>query len=286
MTEPTDEVGGFPAPDANASPAETVEADAEAVTQESEADPSPAADDASDKPDKSIEDLQKRVNKVTANWRQTEREKEYWREQAMKAAPAVVPEPVKEPEPSKFPTLADYEYDESKYAQAVSEYTRAEARREAESVLKSERDRQEADRRTQTWKQKADEFAKSKPDFYELINDPTLPITSEMAQAVQESEIGPELADHLARNREVAEQVARLSGSQLALALGRIEGRLMAQKEIAARPAPVPQITKAPAPPPRIEAVEPVFSVKTTDPESDKLSDDEWVRAERKRLSK
>lgn len=286
MTEPTDEVGGFPAPDANASPAETVEADAEAVTQESEADPSPAADDASDKPDKSIEDLQKRVNKVTANWRQTEREKEYWREQAMKAAPAAVPEPVKAPEASKFPTLADYEYDESKYAQAVSEYTRAEARREAENVLKSERDRQEAERRTQTWKQKADEFAKSKPDFYELINDPTLPITAEMAQAVQESEIGPELADHLARNREVAEQVARLSGSQLALALGRIEGRLMAQKEIAARPAPVPQITKAPAPPPRIEAVEPDIRVRTTDSSGDVLSDDEWVRAERKRLQR
>jgi hypothetical protein len=107
-----------------------------------------------------------------------------------------------------------------------------------------------------------------------------------MAQAVQESEIGPELAYHLASNREVAEQIARLSGSQLALALGRIEGRLLIQKELAARPAPVPQITKAPAPPPKIEAVEPDTRVRTTDPSGDGLSDEEWVRRERLRTSR
>jgi hypothetical protein len=199
------------------------------------------------------------------------------------AAPVVEQKPA---EPSKFPSLADFEYDEARHAQAVIEYTRNEARREAENVLKAERDRQAAEKRTQTWKEKADEFAKSKPDFNELITDPTLPITAEMAEAVQESEIGPELAYHLASNRDVAEQVARLSGSQLALALGRIEGRLLAQKETAARPAPVPQITKAPAPPPKIEAVEPDTRVRTTDPSGDSLSDEEWVRRERLRTSK
>jgi hypothetical protein len=204
----------------------------------------------------------------------------------MRQAPAQQPEPVKAAEPAKFPALADYDYDEAKHAQAVLEFTRAEARREAEAVLKAERDRQDDERRKQAWKQKAGEFAKVQPDFNELVSDPNLPITEEMAQAVQESEIGPELAYHLASNREVAEQVSRMSGTALALALGRIEGRLIAQKELTARPAPVPQITKAPAPPPRIEAIEPDVKLRTTDSSGDALSDDEWIKAERKRLSR
>jgi hypothetical protein len=286
MTDVTDEVAGTPAPDANVSPQASSEADATQQPEGNEADPSPAAADASEKPDKSIEDMQKRVNKVTANWRQTEREKEYWREQAMRQAPAQQPEPVKAAEPAKFPALADYDYDEAKHTQAVLEFTRAEARREAEAVLKAERDRQNAERRQQTWKQKADEFAKSTPDFNELVSDPTLPITAEMAQAVQDSEIGPELAYHLASNRDVAEQVSRMSGTALALALGRIEGRLIAQKELAARPAAAPQVTKAPPPPPKIDAVNPSASVRTTDASGDTLSIEAWVELERKRLAK
>ena len=285
MTDVTDEVAGTPAPDANVSPQASSEADATQQPEGNEADPSPAADNASEKPEKAIEDLQKRVNKVTSNWRQTEREKEYWREQAMakQAAPAVEAKPA---EATKFPALADYDYDEAKHSQAVIEYTRAEARREAVAVLKAERDRQDAERRQQTWKQKADEFSKVQPDFNELVSDPTLPITAEMTQAVLDSEIGPELAYHLARNREVAEQVSRMSGTALALALGRIEGRLIAQKELAARPAAAPQVTKAPPPPPKIDAVNPSASVRTTDASGDTLSIEAWVELERKRLSK
>lgn len=230
----------------------------------------------------------KRIDELTRYRREAERERDYWREMALRSNPQPVKadEPAAPPQASKIPTLADFEYDESKYQTALIEFTKAEARREAEAVLKAEREREAQERAVKTWTEKAAEFAKSKPDYAEKVNDPTLPISTPMVKAIQASEIGPEVAYHLAENRDLAAEIARLPADAAAFAIGRLEGRLLAQKEASKAAAPRAAVSQAPPPPPRIEAVEPDVRVRTTDPSGDSLSDDEWVRMERKRVSR
>lgn len=229
----------------------------------------------------------KRIDELTRYRREAERERDYWREMAMRGNPQ--PAKAEDPPPPaapKIPSLADFEYDESKYQAALMEFTKAEARREAEAVLKAEREREAQERAVKTWTEKAAEFAKSKPDYAEKVNDPTLPISTPMVKVIQASEIGPEVAYHLAENRELAAEIARLPAEAAAFAIGRLEGRLLAQKEAAKASASRAAVSQAPPPPPRIEAVEPDVRVRTTDPSGDSLSDDEWVRMERKRVSR
>jgi hypothetical protein len=276
----------------DASPAEGApalpDANAEQVappTTTDEATDSTPADDASE--EAKPKGVGKRIDELTRNWRQTERDRDYWREMAMRGQTAEKPpEPAKPVEAPKIPSLADYEYDETKYQAALLTYTEAVAERKAEAVLKAERDRQAAEAAERTWKQRAEDFAKSKPDYAEKVTDPSLPITAAMAREIQSSEIGPEIAYHLAENRDLAAEIAALSGPAAARAIGRVEGRLLALKESAASAVAKPAVSKAPPPPPRIEAAAADLPVKTTDASGDALSDDEWVKAERLRISK
>lgn len=290
MTDETNLQAETPAEDAPALPVADSEAEPAAPsTATDEATEQPPADDTSKPEPKGVG---KRIDELTRYRREAERDRDYWRELAMRnqatekaAEPEAPPAP-----PAKLPALADYEYDEAKYQAALVEFTRAEARREAEAVLKAERDRQAAERRAQTWTQKEAEFAKEKPDYRERVTDPTLPISRSMAQVIQQSELGPEVAYYFAENRDVAAEIAALPTEAAALAIGRIEGRLLAQKEAAkaAAAAPKPAVTKAPPPPPRIAATEPdVMRVTPDSPESDTaMSDAEWMAKRNKQTAR
>lgn len=261
----------------DASPAEGAPALSEDIaetaappTATAEATESPT-DDASE--DAKPKGLGKRIDELTRNWREAER-----REAALLAmlqerqAPKAEPEPVPQA-PAKMPALADFEYDEGKYQAALIEFTRAEARREAENVLKAERDRQAAEQRAKTWSDKEAEYAKANPGYRERVTDPTLPISQPMAQVIQRSEMGPAVADYLAQNRELAAQIAALPAGDVAFAIGTIQGQLIAQKSFAKAATPAPSVSKAPPPPPKVEATEPAIE---KDPSQ--MSDAEWYR--------
>jgi hypothetical protein len=100
---------------------------------------------------------------------------------------------------------------------------------------------------------------------------------------IVDSPTGPEMAYYLASNREVAEQIASLPPHLAALEMGRIEGRLSALKEVKTRPSVV---SKAPPPPPKVDDTPTPVRISTTDPESDQLSVDEWIKAERVRMTR
>lgn len=279
--------GASPAEGAPALPVEAESAAPPTATDETTEVTS--ADDASKPEPKGVG---KRIDELTRYRREAERDRDYWRELAMRGQTAEAP---KEPEApavaTKMPALADYEYDEGKYQAALIEFTRGEARREAEAVLRAERDRQAAEARTRTWTEKEAEFSKARPDYREKVTDPTLPISKPMAQVIQQSEIGPDVAYYLAENRELAAQIAALPLEAAAHAIGRIEGRLLAQQEVAKTappPAtPKPAVSQAPPPPPRLAAVEPELRIDVTSPESDKaLSDAEWMARRNKQLSR
>lgn len=225
---------------------------------------------------------QKRIDELTRNWREEQRRNEQLLSLVQQQRPV---EPPKAQEPVKLPSLEEFGYDEAKYQAALLEY----AEKRAEAVVErrlSEVDKQRAEQtRMESFVTRQKEFAKATPDFDDkVLRDPTLPITSAMRDVIVDSPAGPELAYYLANNREAAEAISTLPPHLAALEMGRIEGRLSALKEVRTRPVPV--ASKAPPPPPRVDDTASLPKVSTTDPESDRMSDDEWVKAEKKRMAK
>jgi len=127
-----------------------------------------------------------------------------------------------------------------------------------------------------------EEEARSKyDDFEQVAYNPTLKITTVMAQAVQASDVGPDVAYYLGSNPKEADRISRLSPILQAKEIGRIEAKI-------ATDVPVKRTTSAPAP------ISPVTartsgnpSYDTTDPRSTKtMSTSEWIEAERQRQIK
>lgn len=185
----------------------------------------------------------------------------------------VAPEsPKAEPTP---PTLEQAGYDEQKYQQALVEYARAEARKEVQQTLRQEREQAQAQTRQESFKTREADFAKQVEDYADVVYDPTAPISQTMAELIAESDVGPQLAYHLAKHREVAQAIYSLPPVAAARELGRLEAKLATPE-----PKSSPAIPKAPPPPPRVEAIEPEVE---RDP--DKMTDAEWLKWRNKQLS-
>jgi hypothetical protein len=196
------------------------------------------------------------------------REQRKWeREQQQRAAETQV---------VKAPSTASVDQFESPeaYAEALA-YQRAEeliARREAakqqSQILESYQEREDAIR---------DKY----DDFEQVAYNPKLPVTDVMAQTIQSSDIGPELAYYLGSNPKDAERISRLPPYAQAKEIGKIEAKLSDNP-------PVKKTTSAPAPISPVTARSsgsPAFD--TTDPRSTKtMTDSQWIEAERKRQMK
>jgi hypothetical protein len=127
-----------------------------------------------------------------------------------------------------------------------------------------------------------EEEARSKyDDFEQVAYNPTLKITTVMAQAIQASDAGPDVAYYLGSNPKETDRISRLSPILQAKEIGRIEAKI-------ANDVPVKRTTSAPAP------ISPVTartsgnpSYDTTDPRSAKtMTASEWIEADRQRQIK
>jgi hypothetical protein len=196
------------------------------------------------------------------------REQRKWeRDQAQRAAETQI---------VKAPAAASVDQFESPeaYAEALA-YQKAEellARREAASrqsqVLESYQEREEAAR---------DKY----DDFEQVAYNPKLSITNVMAETIQSSDIGPELAYYLGSNPKDADRIARLAPFMQAKEIGKIEAKLAAEP-------PMKRTTSAPAPISPVNARSSGSpSHDTTDPRSIKtMTTSQWIEAERARQMK
>jgi hypothetical protein len=130
--------------------------------------------------------------------------------------------------------------------------------------------------------QDLEEEARSKyDDFEQVAYNPKLPITNVMAETIQSSDIGPELAYYLGSNPKDAERISRMTPLGQAKEIGKIEAKLAAEP-------PVKRTTSAPAP------ISPVTArnsgspaLDTTDPRSIKtMTASQWIEADRARQMK
>ena len=154
------------------------------------------------------------------------------------------------------------------YQKAEELIAKREAAKQQSQVLESYQEREDA--------------ARDKYDDFELVAyNPKLPITDVMAETIQSSDIGPELAYYLGTNPKDAERISRMSPLAQAKEIGKIEAKLSDNP-------PVKKTTSAPAPISPVTARSsgsPAFD--TTDPRSTKtMTDSQWIEAERKRQMK
>jgi hypothetical protein len=161
------------------------------------------------------------------------------------------------------------------------DYVEALADQRAEQKIAEREQRKQQAEILETYHDKEEEVRAKYEDFEQVAYNPNLPITTVMAQSIQASDNGPEVAYHLGANPREAERISRLSPIMQAKEIGKIEAQL------AANP-PVKKTSNAPAPISPVSARttgSPAYD--TTDPRSIKsMSTSEWIEAERMRQVK
>lgn len=257
-------------------PAEVAEPEEAAEQPEVEGEESePTADESEEKPKGGF---QKRIDELTRNWRSAERRNDQLL-QFISERIGIPEEKRPPPQPEGAtppPSLEQYGYDEAKYTAAMQDYARKVAQDEVNRGL-SEFETKQATRQRQTsFQQKERDFAAEVPDYAEKVYDQSLPITTSMAEIIADSDLGPQIAYHLANHRDDAYRIANMTPTQAAREIGRIEASLSA---------PVPskppkEVTKAPPPPPKVKATE-----GKTQKSPDDMSVDEWLRWRNKQLA-
>lgn len=163
----------------------------------------------------------------------------------------------------------------------TEDYVEALALQKADQLL-SQREQQKQQQEVIEAYHDREEEARSKyDDFEQVAYNPNLRITTEMAQAIQYSDIGPDLAYHLGANPKEAERISRLPPLLQAKEIGRIEAKLAADppaKKTTSAPTPISPITARSTGSPAYD---------TTDPRSIKtMSTSDWIEAERVRQIK
>ena len=158
------------------------------------------------------------------------------------------------------------------------DYVEALADQRAEQKIAEREQRKQQAEMLETYHDKEEEVRAKYDDFEQVAYNPNLTITTVMAQSIQASDNGPEVAYHLGANPREAERISRLSPIMQAKEIGKIEAQLTANP-------PIKKTSNAPAPISPVSARttgSPAYD--TTDPRSIKsMSTSEWIEAERAR---
>lgn len=264
-------------------------ADAAQVTQQTNNTAPPATSTEAPKVEPGV---QKRINELTRARYEQQRRAEAAEARIAEFEKASKQAPAKE-EGEKRKALADFNYDEVAYEdyleQRFTKTASETAAKKAEEVVSKReetkaRETTAAERKAK-WSERVKDFSKDHPNFEEVVYAEDVEFSDAVAEAIADSDLGPQLAYHLAQHPDEARRISKLS----AAAAGREIGKLEAKLTPAAPPAndnasasqPEKRVTKAPAPPPKIEATESSTRMAWNDP---KLSQEEFNKRRREHL--
>jgi len=205
---------------------------------------------------------QDRINDLTRARREAERERDFYKGLVSQPTPASPVEGASKPTPDSFET-----YDE--YVEALTDW-KVEQTINKQSTVKAQQT--ESMVREANWAAKLEEARQTLPDYAEVVGSSEVNIAPHVADALFDSELGPQLAYHMAQHPEYAERLNKLSPNKAALELGRLEAALSTP---VAKPT-----TKAPAP------VSPIRSAPARQVDPAKLSTEEYIEFRRKQGAK
>ena len=197
--------------------------------------------------------VRKRLAKEQRKWE---------RQQRQPAAPSA---------PQEIPPADQFE--------SVDAYAQALAEKKAQELLQQREQERQQTELLESYAEREEAARDKYEDFEQVVYNPSLRITTVMAQTIQASDIGPDIAYHLGANPKEANRIAQLPPFLQAKEIGKIEAKLADNPPVVRKP------TKAPDP------IAPVASNRssapkfdTTDPRSVKeMSVSDWIEAERQR---
>lgn len=225
-----EETAGAETPAADgAQPEATVENAAPTTAQPSEAENTGEAsapettggdsgdDAAADKP-KRKHWAHERIDELTRQRREAERQADYWKARATQTT-----------------DLESLDYEEQ-IAERVSARQRKEMAESASDAVRTVAQ--------QVFEARETLVREKYPDYDTVARSPNVQITTSMAEVIYDSEAGPEIAYHLGKNPAEAARIAALPVVRQAAELGRLEARITAPKALPKQPpAPVTPVS-------------------------------------------
>jgi hypothetical protein len=189
------------------------------------------------------------------------REQRKWeREQAQRVAPTA---PSELPPPDQFDSVETY------------------AKAYAEQMLREREVQKQRSEYVEAYHDREEDARGKYDDFEQVAYNPNLRITTVMAETIQTSDVGPDVAYYLGSNPKEADRISRLSPILQAKEIGKIEATLVSNppvKKSSSAPTPISPVTAR-------SSGAPAFD--TTDPRSIKtMTTSEWIAADRARQMK
>ncbi len=160
-------------------------------------------------------------------------------------------------------------------------YAEALAHQRAEQILLEREAQRQQSETLESYRDREEEARDKYEDFEQVAYNPNLRITEVMAQTIQASEIGPDVAYFLGANPKEADRISKLQPILQAKEIGKLEAKLADNpvvKKTTSAPTPIAPVTARSSGAP---------SYDTTDPRSVKtMSTSEWIAADRARQMK
>ena len=206
------------------------------------------------------EDLDAAIGKRLA------REQRKWEREARQAE-APKPAPVEHVKPEQFTT--------------TEEYVDALTTSKAQQIVQQQQYAKQQQELLGNYHEKEEDARGKYEDFEQVAYNPKLPITQVMAQTIQASDNGPDIAYYLGTNPKEADRISRLEPFLQAKEIGRLEAKIASEpvtKRTSSAPAPISPVTARGGH---------SGSFDTTDPRSIKtMTTSQWIEADRARQLK
>lgn len=181
-------------------------------------------------PEPEEDNIQKRINKITAEKYAAKREAEELRKrlESLESKPK---------DPAKKPELEDFDYEDSAYQEALIEYRVQKALEDRERA-KSQAEQQAKAQEMQTaFNSRVEQLGKG--DFWEVAAAvPTL--DPNVAQALMLADDGAKLIYHLGTHLDQADKLANMPANQALLEIGRMSASLNKKQNVKVSAAPEP----------------------------------------------
>lgn len=208
--------------------------------------------------------VQKRMNELTWKHRESERQNQALQDRLNELE-------AKQPPPdNEVKTLEDFEYDEGKFQTYLTDKITVKAVEAARAVATEGQSQITEQAKIATFETKEKRYSEDLPDYFDATRN--LPYFSKpMFDAVSGMEEGPAVFYFLAKNEDVAAKISSLPQSAAGVEIGRIASKLATGKAT----------SKAPAPPPKIDGLEPGIEKNP-----DKMNVSEWREWRRKQRDK
>lgn len=205
------------------------------------------------KPKKQKGGFQRRINKLNSKLSAKEEEANYWREQAMKAQSR--PESNDSSQKAKpqqkndgKPKADDFESHED-YVDALTDWKVEKKIFDYEEKKRGEAIKNEYASKAKTHADRVNSFVQSHSDFHEVLEEVSdVRLSGVVQELIIESDLGPDLMYHLAKDQDELERICALTPLAAAKAIGRLEIKLGGSKNENEK-LNNKKISKAPSPP-------------------------------------